>query len=104
MGRVGDRRRSWELAGVDEVLLWPVADEVRQMTPFTEDVAPHFKERTTVHPGPAESLSTSIGRKWRSISPPESTRQAVKRLVGVFAIGTVDPSKDQYSAIGKDAR
>lgn len=37
-----EKLRRLEEAGVDQVFVWPVADEVRQLEQFANDVAPHF--------------------------------------------------------------
>jgi alkanesulfonate monooxygenase SsuD/methylene tetrahydromethanopterin reductase-like flavin-dependent oxidoreductase (luciferase family) len=41
-----EKLQGLEAAGVDQVFVWPVADEVRQLEQFAKEVAPHFAERS----------------------------------------------------------
>lgn len=46
-----EKLRKLEAAGVEQVFIWPVADELRQLRRFAEEVAAHFRERpATVEP------------------------------------------------------
>jgi hypothetical protein len=46
-----EQLRKLEAAGVEQVFIWPIADELRQMRPFAEDVAAHFRKwSATVEP------------------------------------------------------
>jgi alkanesulfonate monooxygenase SsuD/methylene tetrahydromethanopterin reductase-like flavin-dependent oxidoreductase (luciferase family) len=40
-----ERLRRLQAAGVDQVFIWPVADEVRQLRRFAEEVAVEFRQK-----------------------------------------------------------
>lgn len=42
-----ERLAAFEEAGAQRVFVWPVADEINQITRFAEEVAPHFTQRDT---------------------------------------------------------
>ena len=42
--RIADKVAEYQAAGVEELVLWPIVDEVAQLERFAERIAPRFAE------------------------------------------------------------